>query len=151
MKRPRHRNHRWIAKRFYLSILLVVPLSVISPASAHHSYAMFDANNLIARDATVKEFQWTNPHSWLQVMMLDDNGVAQEWSLELGPLVILNRWGWKPHSLNPGDRVKVSLNPLRDGTHGGRLMSIVLPNGVTLSGQGGTQASGASVTSPTSH
>jgi len=49
----------------------------------------------------------------------------------------LNRWGWKPHSLNPGDKVKVSLNPLRDGTHGGRLMSIVLPSGATLSGQGG--------------
>jgi phage-related protein len=41
---------------------------------------MFDANNLITKDATVKEFQWTNPHSWLQVMMLDDNGVAEEWS-----------------------------------------------------------------------
>jgi hypothetical protein len=134
-----------------LSILLLVLLSVVFPASAHHSYAMFDASSLITRDATVKEFQWTNPHSWLQVMMLDDNAVVEEWSLELGPLVVLSRWGWKPHSLNPGDRVKVSLNPLRDGTHGGRLMSIVLPNGATLSGQGGTQAPVSSVPSPTSH
>jgi hypothetical protein len=39
---------------------------VIPPASAHHSYAMFDANKLVTLDATVKEFQWTNPHSWLQ-------------------------------------------------------------------------------------
>ena len=151
MTRSHYGRNRWIAEKFFLSILLLACLSVVSLASAHHSYAMFDANNLITKDATVKAFQWTNPHSWLQVMMLDDNGVADEWSLELGPLVVLNRWGWKPHSLNPGDRVKVSLNPLRDGTHGGRLMSIVLPNGATLSGQGGTQASGASVTSPTSH
>jgi hypothetical protein len=151
MTRSHYRRNRWIAEKCFLSILLAVPLSVVSPAAAHHSYAMFNANNLITRDATVKEFQWTNPHSWLQVMMLDDNGVAEEWSLELGPLVVLHRWGWKPHSLNPGDRVKVSLNPLRDGTHGGRLMSVVLPNGETLSGQGGTQASGASVPSPTSH
>jgi len=97
---------------------------------------MFDANNLVTFDATVKEFQWTNPHSWLQVMILDDKGVAQEWSLEMGPLVALHRWGWKPHSVNPGDKVKVSLNPLRDGTRGGRLMSIVLPGGETLNGQG---------------
>jgi Family of unknown function (DUF6152) len=144
-------RNRWIAEKFFLSILSLASLSVVSLASAHHSYAMFDADNLITKDATVKEFQWTNPHSWLQVMILGDNGVPEEWSLELGPLVVLNRWGWKPHSLNPGDRVKVSLNPLRDRTHGGRLMSIVLPNGVTLSGQGGTQAPGASVTSPTSH
>jgi len=151
MTRSHYGRSRWVAQKLFVSILLVVPLSIVSPASAHHSYAMFDANNLITKDATVKEFQWTNPHSWLQVMILGDNGVAEEWSLELGPLVVLNRWGWKPHSLNPGDRVKVSLNPLRDGTRGGRLMSIVLPNGATLSGQGGTQASGASVTSPTSH
>jgi len=103
---------------------------------------MFDANSLVTLDATVKEFQWTNPHSWLQVLIVDDKGVAQEWSLELGPLVVLHRWGWKPHSLNPGDRVKVSLNPLRDGSHGGRLMSIVLPGGDTLSGQGPPQAHG---------
>ena len=116
--------------------LLAATICAVAPASAHHSYAMFDASNLVTFDATVKEFQWTNPHSWLQVMILDDKGVAQEWSLEMGPLVALHRWGWKPHSVNPGDKVKVSLNPLRDGTRGGRLMSIVLPGGETLSGQG---------------
>jgi hypothetical protein len=117
-------------------VLLLAAIGGISSASAHHSYAMFDAGNLVTFDATVKEFQWTNPHSWLQVMILDDKGVAQEWSLEMGPLVALHRWGWKPHSVNPGDKVKVSLNPLRDGTRGGRLMSIILPGGETLSGQG---------------
>jgi hypothetical protein len=116
--------------------LLAALLAFNSPALAHHSYAMFDANKLVTFDATVKEFQWTNPHSWLQVMVADDKGAAEEWSLELGPLVVLHRWGWKPHSLNPGDKVKVSLNPLRDGTHGGRLMTIVLPDGQTLNGQG---------------
>jgi hypothetical protein len=150
MTRPHNRSNR-VRTRLFFSTVLLVPLGVVSPASAHHSYAMFDANSLITREATVKEFQWTNPHSWLQVMIVDDNAVAHEWSLELGPSVVLNRWGWKPHSLSPGDRVKVSLNPLRDGTHGGRLLSIVLPNGATLSGQGSTQVSGASVPSPTNH
>jgi len=128
-------------------MLLAAIIGAISPASAHHSYAMFDANNLITVDATVKEFQWTNPHSWLQVMILDNKGVAEEWSLELGPLVTLHRSGWKPHSLNPGDKVRVSLNPLRDGSHGGRLMNIVLPSGETLNGQGVVQARAAGVAS----
>ena len=126
-------------------VLMAATISVMSPASAHHSYAMFDANKLVTFDATVREFQWTNPHSWLQVMILDNNGVAEEWSLELGPLVVLHRWGWKPRSLSPGDKVKVSLNPLRDGSHGGRLMSIVLPGGETLSGQGGALGHGTGV------
>jgi Family of unknown function (DUF6152) len=125
--------------------LLAALIGFNSPALAHHSYAMFDASKLVTFDATVKEFQWTNPHSWLQVMISDDKGVAEEWSLELGPLVVLHRWGWKPRSLNPGDKVKVSLNPLRDGSHGGRLMRIVLPGGETLSGQGGPLGHGTGV------
>jgi hypothetical protein len=125
--------------------LLAALIGFNSPVLAHHSYAMFDASKLVTFEATVKEFQWTNPHSWLQVMISDDNGVAEEWSLELGPLVVLHRWGWKPRSLNPGDKVKVSLNPLRDGSHGGRLMSIVLPGGETLSGQGGPLGHGTGV------
>jgi hypothetical protein len=136
MSRDRRKRNHSIVPRALLCTFLAAVIGGISPASAHHSYAMFDANNLLTFDATVKEFQWTNPHSWLQVMIVDDKGVAQEWSLELGPLVALHRWGWKPHSVNPGDKVKVSLNPLRDGTRGGRLMTIVLPGGETLSGQG---------------
>lgn len=136
MIRDRRQEKGSIVRRGLLCTVLAAGLGGTAPASAHHSYAMFDANKLLTFDATVKEFQWTNPHSWLQVMIVDDKGVAQEWSLELGPLVALHRWGWKPHSLSPGDKVKVSLYPLRDGTRGGRLISIVLPGGETLSGQG---------------
>src|SRR5580700_1059171 len=121
--------------------LLAAAISGVSAVWAHHSYAMFDADTLVTVDATVKEFQWTNPHSWLQVMV-NNKGVAEEWSLELGPLVALRRWGWKPHSVNPGDRVKISVNPLRDGSRGGRLITIVLPDGKTLGGQGAPQATG---------
>jgi hypothetical protein len=138
-----------IVKQKYSLALLAAILGAVSPAPAHHSYAMFDAGKLVTVDATVREFQWTNPHSWLQVMVADDKGAVQEWSLELGPLVVLRRWGWKPHSVNPGDKVKVSINPLRDGSRGGRLMSIVLPDGKTLSGQGGEPARTASVSPST--
>ena len=140
MIRGRRKKRDSIVPQAFLCIFLAGLIGGTTPASAHHSYAMFDANNVVTFDATVKEFQWTNPHSWLQVMRVDDKGAAQEWSLELGPLVALHRWGWKPHSVNPGDKVKVTLNPLRDGSRGGRLVSIVLPGGETLSGQGAPPA-----------
>jgi hypothetical protein len=132
-----HRRKSSILKTPLSFALLVAIVGLLPRASAHHSFAMFDASKLVTVDATVKEFQWTNPHSWLQVIILNNKGVTEEWSLELGALVVLHRAGWKPHSLNPGDKVKVSLNPLRDGSHGGRLISIELPGGETLSGQGG--------------
>lgn len=132
----RRKKNDSMLPRALLCSVMAAALGGTAPASAHHSYAMFDANNVVSFDATVKEFQWTNPHSWLQVMIVDDKGAAQEWSLELGPLVALHRWGWKPHSVKPGDKVKITLNPLRDGSRGGRLVSIVLPDGQILSGQG---------------
>jgi hypothetical protein len=119
------------------SIALYIALATSpSLAWAHHSYSMFDQQKSISVEGTVKELQWTNPHSWLQVMVADGTGGTQEWSLELGASVVLHRAGWKPRILQPGDKVKLIFNPLRDGTRGGRLISVVLPDGHTLRGQG---------------
>jgi len=46
--------------------------------------------------------------------------------------VELMRKGWKPHSLNPGDKVTIIANPLRDGTHGGLVVSVTGPDGKTI-------------------
>jgi hypothetical protein len=110
---------------------------VCASAWSHHAAAMFEPKKIITLDGVVKEFQWTNPHSWLQLMAADGKGGQVEWSLELGPSVGLSRAGWKPRVLMPGDKVEVSLHPLRDGSSGGRLVSVTLPGGQVLNGQGG--------------
>jgi hypothetical protein len=106
-------------------------------AWAHHAATMFEPKKVVTFSAVVKEFQWTNPHSWLQIVASDGQGGQAEWSLELGPSVGLRRAGWKPRLLQPGDKVTVSLHPLKDGSHGGRLVSVTLPSGQTFNGQGG--------------
>ena len=121
-------------------LLIVTALCSAPPVQAHHSGAMFDYTRSETFEGTVKEFQWTNPHSWLQLLVADSHGQEVEWSLELGPLVGLQRAGWKPRSLQPGDKVKVIINPLRDGSHGGRLVTVTLPDGHIFNGQGGAQA-----------
>ncbi len=73
------------------------------PAFAHHSAAMFDADKVVTLDGTVKEFQWTNPHSWLQLVVPDGAGGSKEYSLELVSLNVLSHNGWKPGTLKPGD------------------------------------------------
>jgi Family of unknown function (DUF6152) len=102
-------------------------------AFAHHSMAMFDRDKTIVIEGTVTSFQWTNPHSWLDIAVPDGKGGSVVWGLELRSLSELSHEGWKPSTLKPGDKVKVSLHPLRNGDHGGMLGDITLPNGKVLS------------------
>lgn len=108
---------------------LVIGMAIAAPASAHHSHGMFDASKRITLSGTVKEFQWTNPHVWLQLMVADETGVLHEWSLEGATPVMLNRRGWRSSSLQPGEKVTVTSNPLRSGAYGGTLGVVTRENG----------------------
>ncbi len=112
-------------------------------ASAHHSFSMFDSGKTDTIIGTVKSFDMVNPHSWLQVVAPAADGVQVEWSLEMGGPGQIQREGWTQTSVQPGDKVTIRLHPLRDGSHGGQLVSAVLANGQTLNGGGppGPQAS----------
>jgi hypothetical protein len=98
------------------------------PAFAHHSFAMFDAEKKMTLDGTVKEFQWTNPHSW--ILMTVNN---EQWAIEMGAPGGLARQGWVPKTLTPGMKIQAIIHPLKDGTHGGQFMAVTLPDG-TLKG-----------------
>jgi hypothetical protein len=101
-------------------------------AHAHHSFAMFDRSQTESVAGTVKEFELINPHGWLRIMVPDSKGVQSEWSIELGGAGQLERFGWTQNVVHPGDRVTVQLHPLRDGSYGGQLVSVTLPNGKVL-------------------
>ena len=119
-----------------LSLAIVMTAAVAAPAFAHHSFAMFDADKLITMKGTVKELEWTNPHSWLRIMIVDQSGKTVQWGLEMGPPARQIQRGWQPDSLKPGDPVTVDIHPLRDGSRGGQLVSAVLPNGKRVGGAG---------------
>lgn len=101
--------------------LLLVPLA---PAQAHHSFGMFDNTKEMWIAGTIKEFQWTNPHAWIQVLVVDAEGNTVEWSLEGGNPNILARNGWNRTVLQPGDKVRILLYPLRSGEQGGSLVEV---------------------------
>jgi Family of unknown function (DUF6152) len=101
-------------------------------AVAHHSFAMFDRSRTEMITGTVKEFELINPHGWLRIMVPDAHGVQNEWSLELGGAGQLARVGWTSSVVHPGDKVVVRMHPLRDGSYGGQLISVTLPNGQVL-------------------
>ena len=110
----------------------IAAVLLVPPAFAHHSFAMFDAEKTITLNGTVKEFEWTNPHMWLYVMVQDAGGKALEYPLEMqGPGQSLKN-GWKQDSLKPGDKVTVEMHPLKTGARGGQLLTVVLPSGQKL-------------------
>ena len=101
------------------------------PAVAHHSFAMFDAEKKVTLEGTVKEFQWTNPHSWILMNVANAQGVQEQWAIEMGAPGGLARQGWVPKTLTPGMKVTAVIHPLKDGTHGGQFMAVTLPDGQT--------------------
>ena len=111
---------------------LVVAMSA-GPASAHHSFAMFDGQKMITLEGTIKEFLWTYPHAWIVMMVPGaEGGPAKQWSLELpGPAGLANK-GWLPKSLTPGMKVVAVAHPLKNGEAGGAGVEITLPDGKVL-------------------
>ena len=99
---------------------------------AHHSGNMFDRETTVELTGTVKEFQWTNPHIWIQVLVPDAEGAVEEWSIEGGVPNRLFRAGWRPTSFEPGDEVTIVANPMRDGAKGGAFVGAKLADGTTL-------------------
>ena len=122
----------------FRSLLIANLLAFVFPSRvvfAHHSRSMFDQNKQMTLVGTVKEFQWTNPHCWIQVLVADPNNPSAdpvEWGVEMGAPVELMRKGWKPKSLNPGDKVSIAINPLRDGQHGGLVLAVTGPDGKVI-------------------
>jgi Family of unknown function (DUF6152) len=102
------------------------------PAVAHHSFAMFDAEKSKTLEGTVKEFQWTNPHSWIIMTVNNAEGKAEQWAIEMGGPAGLARQGWVPKTLTPGMKIKTVVHPLRDGTNGGQFMAVTLPDGTLM-------------------
>ena len=119
-------------KRMLTALLVLAGLG-LAPyvASAHHSAAMFDNTRVKDLSGTVKEFQWKNPHVWIQ-LDVKNAGTNEEWSIEGGSPNTLSRQGWRPTTFAPGAVVSVRVNPMKDGSSGGLFVGAKLADGKTL-------------------
>ena len=112
-------------------------LLAATPSIAHHSAAMFDRGTEIVLVGEVKEFQYTAPHSWVQVMVENEAGEMVEWSIEGSAPNVLLRRGVKPTSLTPGEAVSVRAHPMVDGQPGALIIDVTKPDGSVLRFTGG--------------
>jgi len=114
-------------------VACVVFLLTGTAVSAHHSSAGIDRTKTVELTGTVRQFGWTNPHSWMEVDVPDQKGGTVTWKVEMTSPAYLVRAGWKSTTVKQGDEVKVTVRPLRDGSPGGLFVSVLLADGRTLS------------------
>lgn len=114
-------------------LLVVTGSAVSSPVLAHHSFAMFDRAQPTEIHGTIQEFQWVNPHTWIQIEVPGEkNAQSVEWSIEGRSPNVLARRGWTRKSVNPGDRVTLTIYPLKNGKPGGAIVKVRFADGRVL-------------------
>jgi hypothetical protein len=111
----------------FASVVFCVAALMALPSLAHHSYAAYDLNHTVTLKGTIETFRWSNPHSTFTLVLEPEaSGEPIKWNIITGGPAVLKRFGWTQHSLKMGDRVSIICNPMTDGSHGGRLHTVVL-------------------------
>jgi hypothetical protein len=121
-----------LRRRLAATALGAASLAIAGAALAHHSFAMFDHEHQVKLTGTVKHFQWTNPHVYIEMdgrNVTAENADVKHYTIECASPGILNRVGWKFNMVKEGDVVTVIIAPLRSGESGGLLKQITLSDG----------------------
>jgi hypothetical protein len=94
---------------------------------------MFDMQHTVAITGTVTQFDWTNPHTFIFMEVMNTaTGTSESWSVEGMSPNYLSRNGWTRHTLKPGDKIGMEVHLLKDGRKGGFCATVTLPDGKKL-------------------
>ena len=104
--------------RFVVLVISMLAIAGVS-LSAHHSFAVFDMTAEKTITGVVSKFEWTNPHTFIFVDVTNDKGATETWAIEGMSPNYLGRRGWSKNSVKPGDKITVSVRPLKEGKPGG--------------------------------
>jgi hypothetical protein len=107
---------------------------LLLPAAAwpHHSNVAYEVTKVITITGVVKEFKWSNPHTWL-TLTVEENGRKVDWAVEGRAPGILLRAGWTRTILKPGETVTVDMSPAKDGSKTGIIARVTKADGTILS------------------
>ena len=124
-----HKRNTWTA-----AWIVMLGSTLASLAVGHHSTAEFDYTKQLTIEGKVKEVQWTNPHSYIQLLVTGEDGKQVEWSVEIGSPSLNINLGWRKNSVIAGDEVTMLLSPARNGNPYGTLRVLTFADGRELKG-----------------
>ena len=116
-------------KSLWSVLLVLVVLSGVGTALAHHSFAVYDHTRTLNLKGTVTRWKWSNPHAYLDIDIKDAQGTVKHFVLEGTSINMMQRTGWRSNMIKVGDQVMAVAAPLLNGEPGGLLLEITLPNG----------------------
>lgn len=103
-----------------------------SQLSAHHGASAYDRAKRVMLQATITEFRWTNPHTYILFDAPDEQGRIDHWSCESINPGMLSKQGWTRRTLAAGDKVTIVGFQSRTGSKVMLLEKLVLPDGKEL-------------------
>jgi hypothetical protein len=119
------------SRRLFPLVALVAAamLGITGTVFGHHSYAMYDETKTLHAFATIKEFYFGAPHSSVSLVLMGEDGTAQNLTLQGASPVTIMKQGFTPRDFRTGMKVEVTWHPLIGGQPGGSLMSLKLEDG----------------------
>ena len=115
------------------ALALTIGVAVVAPAAlAHHSFNMFSLDKVVTVPGTIKSVSWKMPHVWVYATVTTEAGATEDWGFEAHAPNLVARKGWSGSTLKPGDKVAITMHPMKDGSKAGSLIYFTLPNGKVL-------------------
>jgi hypothetical protein len=113
-------------------LALAAALAMAGPALAHHAFNMYDNTKYLALSGTVKTWTWKNPHAMIDLVVDKPGGGTELWSVECSSPNIIGRKGWSMDSIKVGDKMPMTVHPMKDGSLYALMVKAVTPRGETL-------------------
>lgn len=126
-------------KQLFSWVLLPILFSVAT-VNAHHSLVgEFDTSVNFELRGEITEVEWTNPHIWLYIDVMEENGEVAKWECEMGSPNQLFRLGWRKEDLPVGTVIRAQANPARDGSNTCSTRTITLDDGTAVFSRAGNR------------
>jgi len=123
-----------------LTTMVIIGASCVlatTAANAHHAFATeFNVEKPVALQGKVTKVELINPHSWIHIEVIDEDGAATVWMVEGGSPNALVRRGITKNSIPIGAELIVNGYQARDGSHKAVGRDLLFADGTALFFQG---------------
>lgn len=104
-----------MSNRFLCSAAVAAALAgLAAPALAHHGFGLFQMDQMRKWSGTLTKMNLVNPHSYMELDVVDANGKKVHMRCEMRAAALLRRSGWSPEMFKPGSHVEIEGRPHRD-------------------------------------